>query len=296
MSKKERAKRMAWKYLNMRRKKILRASAVAIALCVVMYLVLVVSFRPSHDRDWELGQERLPRFTFQDEQLTIENFRNFDWKGEGIANVRYETRVFDVRDIRSVDVFISHFDTFEGLAHIFLSFGFSDGRHIVISMETRREVGEHFSPILGVLRQFEIIYIVGSEQDIVGLRTDIRDERVYLYRTIASPLQARELLLKIAEDVNSIYEEPRMYNTLTHNCTNALTRRVEDISEVKFPWTWKTILPGYFDEVLYSMNLIAPAGDFQEMKRQSLIDNIRVHRRSPRYEYDLREIIGPLGE
>ncbi len=258
------------------------------------YLVLVMVFRPSHERNWELGQERLPRFAFQDERLTIENFRNFDWKGEGIANVRYETRVFDLRDIHSVDVFISHFDDFEGLAHIFLSFGFADGRHVVISLETRREVGETFSPLLGILRQFEVIYIVGSEQDIVGLRTDIRDERVYLYRTIASPLQARELLLKIAEDVNGIYEEPRMYNTLTHNCTNALTRRVEDISEVKFPLTWKTLLPGYFDEVLFGMGLVVPVGDFQETKDRSLIDNIRVHRQSPRYESDLREVIGEV--
>ena len=117
---------------------------------------------------------------------------------------------------------------------------------------------------------------------------------MYLYRTIASPLQARELLLKIAEDVNGIYEEPRMYNTLTNNCTNALTRRVEDISTVKFPLTWKTLLPGYFDEVLFGMGLIVPAGDFQETKGRSLIDNIRVHRQSPRYESDLREVIGEV--
>jgi len=285
---------MKQKRLHTRWRKACGVSGKILVLLLVVYMILWVVFRPSHDRDWELGQERLPRFAFQDERLTIENFRNFDWKGEGIANVRYETRVFDLRDIHSVDVFISHFDTFEGLAHIFLSFGFSDGRHIVISMETRREVGESFSPILGVLRQFEIIYIVGSEQDIVGLRTDIRDERVYLYRTIASPLQARELLLKIAEDVNGIYEEPRMYNTLTHNCTNALTRRVEGISEVKFPLTWKTLLPGYFDEVLFGMGLIVPAGDFQETKGRSLIDNIRVHRQSPRYESDLREVIGEV--
>lgn len=288
------AKRMAWKYLNMRRKKILKASVVAIALCVVMYLVPVVSFRPSHDRDWELGQERLPHFNFEGNQLTIENFRNFDWKGEGIANVRYETRVFDLRDIHSVDVFISHFDTFEGLAHIFLSFGFADGQHVVISLETRREVGETFSPLLGIFRQFEVIYIVGSEQDIVGLRTDIRDERVYLYRTIASPAQAQELLRKLAEDVNTISQRPQMYNTLTNNCTNALTRRVEDISTMKFPLTWKTLLPGYFDEVLFGMGLIVPAGDFQETKGRSLIDNIRVHRQSPRYESDLREVIGEV--
>jgi hypothetical protein len=187
-----------------------------------------------------------------------------------------------------VDVLISHFDEFEGLAHIFLSFGFSDGRHIVVSMETRREKGEEFSPVLGVLRQFEIVYVVGSEADIVGVRTDIRDERVYLYRSVASPKQARDLLLGIAGDVNGIFAQPRMYNTITANCTNVLTRRVEDISPVQFPLTWKTLLPGYFDEVLSEMGLIPSLGDFAETKRHSLIDNASVDRLSPQYEYELR--------
>jgi hypothetical protein len=269
-------------------RKALKLLAGAVLAVLLFWTVLVVAFRPSHERNWELGQEHLPRFVFQDERFTIEHFRNFDWTGEASAEVRYETRQFDLATITGVDVFISHFDDFEGLAHIFLSFGFSDGRHVVVSMETRREQGEEFSPVFGVLRQFEIIYVVGSERDIVGLRTDIRDERVYLYRTVASPQKARDLLLKIAGDVNDIYNQPRMYHTLANNCTNVLTRRVEDIADVTFPLTWKTVFPGYFDEVLYEMGLIAPMGDFAETKRRSLIDNTTVNRRSPRYEYDLR--------
>ena len=275
-------------FLKFRFPKAVIMAGIFFGIVLSVWILMVVIFRPSHDREWELGQERLPRFLFQDSRVTIENFRNFDWKGEGIADVRYETREFDLDDITGVDVFISHFDDFEGLAHIFLSFGFSDGRHIVVSLETRREKGEEFSPILGVLRQFEIIYVVGSEADIVGLRTDIRDERVYLYRTIASPEKSRDLLLKIAEDVNEIYRKPRIYNTLTHNCTNELTRRVEDISDVKFPLTWKTVLPGYFDEVLYEMGLIPSSQDFMEIKKQNLINNDSVNRSNPRYEYELR--------
>jgi hypothetical protein len=271
-----------------RLRSVIKAVGISVVAVLLFWAVLVVVFQPSHERDWELGQERLPRFVFQDERFSVENFRNFDWTGETSAEARYETREFDLTEITGVDVFISHFDEFEGLAHIFLSFGFSDGRHIVVSMETRREKGEEFSPVLGVLRQFEIVYVVGSEADIVGLRTDIRDERVYLYRTVASPEKARDLLLKIAGDVNGIFAQPRMYNTLTDNCTNVLTRRVEDISDVKFPLTWKTVFPGYFDEVLYEMGLIPSTGDFAETKRRNLIDNTSVNRYSPRYEHELR--------
>ena len=38
-----------------------------------------------------------------------------------------------------------------------------------------------------MFKQFELIYVVGDERDIVGLRTDHRDEEVFLYHTVISP-------------------------------------------------------------------------------------------------------------
>lgn len=254
----------------------------------VAYGVLFVVFRPSHDRMWELGQERLPHITFAGDVVTIENFRNFDWRKEGGAEVRYETRTFPLSALHDVDVFISHFDEFEGLAHIFLSFGFSGGEQVVVSFETRRERGEKFSPTLGLLRQFEVVYVVGSEEDVVGLRTDLRNERVYLYPTKATPAQAQSLFTLIAQDVNEVFAHPRMYNTLTHNCTNALTRRVEDISTVDFPFTWKTLFPGYFDEVLYELGVITNDAPFSAVKESHRVDNGMVNRYSATFSADLR--------
>jgi hypothetical protein len=241
---------------------------------VLFYLTLVIIFQPSHNRIWELGQEKLPHIIFgKNGLITIDDFRNFDWQIDGTAVPKYEIRTFNMDDLNSVDVFISHFDEFEGLAHIFLSFGFITGEHIVVSFETRREVGEEFSPLLGILRQFEIIYVVGSEEDIVGLRTDIRNERVYLYPTKASPEQAKSLFKTLATDINAVYEKPRIYNTLTHNCTNEITRRVEEIADVSFPFSWKTVLPGYFDEILYNLNIIDSSVDFEEVKKRHEINN-----------------------
>jgi len=250
---------------------LLKFFAFLLGTWLLIWILLLLLFHPSHNRDWELGQEKTPHFLQKEDELTVENFRDFDWYDGESADGKYETRTFNLSQIESTDVFISHFDDFEGLAHIFLSFGFSDGRHLVVSMETRREKGEKFSPFLGILRQFEIIYVVGSEADIVGLRTNIRNERVYLYQTIATPQKSRELLLKIAEDINGIFEKPKMYNTLLQNCTNVLTKRVEDISNERFPVTWKTILPGYFDEVLFEMGLLVDKGEFLETKEKSLI-------------------------
>jgi hypothetical protein len=254
------------------------------------FVCLSLVFVPSHDRDWEFGQERLPHILFKNDGLIkIENFRDFDWKKEGIVKMNYITKEFNFTKLNSVDVFISHFDNFEGLAHIFLSFGFEGGEHVVVSLEARRESNEEFSPILGVLRQFEIIYVVGSERDVIGLRTNVRGERVYLYPIKATPEQAKEYFKLIAEDINAIYEKPRIYNTFTHNCVNELTRRAEKVSGIDFPISLNSILPGYFDKVLYDLNIISTKEDFNLTKKHHFVQNTLVNKEKDTFEYDLRK-------
>ena len=279
--------------LYLRRHRILQAVLCLAILIGGLYIALFLTFQPSHDRNWELGHEELPLIAYSttSNEITIENYRNFHWTGTTSADIAYETVSFDLDTITGVDVFISHFDDLEGLAHIFLSFGFTDGTHAVISVETRREDDEAFSPLKGILRQYEIIYVVGSEADIVGVRTGHRAERVHLYPTRATPEQARELFNLMAVEINDVYHTPRMYNTLTRNCTNELTRAVEKMSTIDFPITWKTILPGYFDEVLYELQLIDTDKPFDEIKAAHLVDNEQVDASSTTYSQDLRSSI-----
>jgi len=258
---------------------------------LVIFGIWLFSQKASHDRMWEVGQERLAHFVFDGDNFKVENYRNFDWRKDenGKAQLTlngcsvddelakkgicYEERSYKLSDIETVNVIISHFDDYEGMAHIFISFVIKEGENIVMSMETRRELGEDFSPWLGMLRQFEIVYVVGSESDIIGLRTRVRGERVYVYPTIATPEKAQQLFLTLAKEINSIYDEPKMYHTLTSNCTNEITKRVEEISTLDFPLTWKTIFPGFFDEILYEMKVIPSDKPFEEIKRQYKIDN-----------------------
>ncbi len=264
----------------------------------IIYIFFVFVFfwlvmqRPSNNRDWEVGQERLPEIIFIGDAVKINNYRNFLWRKDGTVEKRYETKIFKIDEINSVDVLISHFAKNEGLAHIFLSFGTVSGEHIVISVESRREIGEKFSPLLGLLRQFEIIYIVGSERDLIGLRTDVREgERVYLYPTVAPPEKAQALFREFAREINSLHLKPKIYNTLFRNCTNEITRKVETVTDLNFPFSWKTVMPGYFDEVLYEMKLIPHNKPFSEIKKEHLIDNGKVDYLADDYSEQLRKII-----
>jgi len=278
-------------------RKILRWLSIGILLLIAAFIVFVtvilVVRTPSHDRDWEVGQEELPHIVFGDSSMfTIENLRDFTWTGPFEAEVNYVEDSFDLNNMNGVDVIISHFSDFEGLAHIFLSFGFTDGRHVSISLESRREKGEKFSPYWGLLDQFEMLYVVATDRDLIGLRTGHRNERVYIYPTVATPEQAQELFVRLAENINSIYNKPVMYNTLVHNCTNEITREVEKMTELDFPLTYKSLLPGYFDEVLYDMGVIDTSKPLEEVRAASLVNNELVDESSENFSVHVREMVG----
>jgi hypothetical protein len=271
------------------KRKILKGILAVFIIAFVGLTIFLLLQKPSHDRDWEIGHEELPHIVIEGDDITIENLRDFEWTGPFSAEPNYITESYKLSDVDKAEVIISHFDEFEGMAHIFLNFGFTDGRHVNISLETRRESDEKFSPVLGLLRQFEIIYVVGTDRDLIGVRTGHRNERVYVYpAVVSSPEKVREMFLLLAGDINAIYEKPRFYNTLTHNCTNELTRRVEDISELNFPFTYKTLFPGFFDEILYNMGLIDTSKPFEEVKQAALLDNTVLDETSPDFSAQVR--------
>ena len=67
----------------------------------LVYLTLTVSFRPSHDRLWELGQESMPYIAITETgQIDITNFRNFDWQKNSETTPNYETRSYKLEDLK----------------------------------------------------------------------------------------------------------------------------------------------------------------------------------------------------
>lgn len=68
----------------------------------------------------------------------------------------------------------------KAIAHAMISFGFEDGRHVVFSVEIRRQRGEECSAIGGFFKQFETILVAADESDIIRVRTNVREEDDYI--------------------------------------------------------------------------------------------------------------------
>ena len=75
-----------------------------------------------------------------------------------------------------------------------MSWQFDNAPPLAVSIETRKRKGQEYSAVKGFFKQYEIIYVVADEQDVVGLRTNHRGEHVYLYRLKSTPALARAML------------------------------------------------------------------------------------------------------
>jgi Domain of unknown function (DUF4105) len=195
-----------------------RWAMLAVGAATAAVLAWWLRLEPSNDRVWEPEVAVAADAQVAGDRVMVRNIRNFGYRTETDFTPRYYDAEYELGQLASLDLVVSHWSS-EAIAHVFVTFGFSDGRHLAFSVEVRRERGEAFSEIAGFFRRYELVYVVADERDPIGLRTDIRREEVYLYRIQAPAEARRRLFLSYVSRVHALAERPEFYNTLTSNCT-----------------------------------------------------------------------------
>jgi hypothetical protein len=248
-----------------------------------------VPVSPSHYRQWIPKQSRLPWVEFDGTRLAVHDVRNFDYVTETDHVERFETRSYDLRELESVDYMVVPFPAAPLLAHTMLSFGFGKGRYLVSSVEARLEQGETYSPLLGSLRQYELIYVLADERDALRLRADVRGDDVYVYRVQAPPDKLRDLLVDILDRVNQLRDTPEFYDTLTNNCTTNIARHVNRIAPARVPLGSEVLLSGLSPRLIYDLGLLDSSRSFEELTRAANVSpRIRENRLASDFSDQIR--------
>jgi len=247
-----------------------------------------LTLKPSNDREWQPDVAQTAWADINGDEVTIHNVRNCDYRTQTDFTPHWETRTVRLLQITGMDLAINYWGS-PWIAHPIVSFQFSDGLPLCFSIETRKTIGQKYSALDGLYRQYTLIYVVADERDVIRLRTNYRREDVYLYRTLASPAQARERFLEYIKAMNMLHEHPRWYNEVTANCTTSI-RTQRSVSE-RAPWDWRMLINGKADELLYERHAIATGGlPFRELKERSLIDaRARVADNDPNFSRLIRE-------
>ena len=254
--------------------------------------VLVASWwltlKPSNDRAWQPDVAQTAWAQINDDEVTVHKVRNCDYRTETDFTPHWETRTVRFSHITGMDVAINYWGS-PWIAHPIVSFQFADGLPLCFSIETRKAIGQDYSALKGLYRQYTLIYVVADERDVIRLRTNYRREDVYLYHTLASAGQAREKFREYIRTVNVLHENPRWYNAVTSNCTTSIcTQRAV---KLRAPWDWRILFNGKADEMLYQDHAIATGGlSFTELKQRRLInERARAANDDPDFSRAIRE-------
>ncbi|HEY6512894.1 MAG TPA: DUF4105 domain-containing protein [Burkholderiaceae bacterium] len=252
------------------RRRVLGAGLVLFAAVLLWWS----SLEPSNDRDWVAENARLAYASIDGDAVTVHNVRNFAYRSETDFTPAYYDKRFDLKRLEGVDLVASYWMG-PAIAHIFLSFAFAGGDHLAVSIETRKEKGEGYSTVNGFFRQYELYYVVADERDVIGLRTNFRQdppEQVHVFRLKGNPDGARRVFLDYMASLNALKAQPEFYNSLTTNCTTTIwTHSLVNPGHV--PLDWRILASGHVPEYLYGLGrLEARDLSFAELQQRSLVN------------------------
>lgn len=241
-------------------------STAGFALVLAWWLTL----KPSNHRDWQPDVALLAHADISGNSVAVNNIRNCDYRTETDFDVAHFDKTFDLDKLRTADLYMMYWGS-PYIAHTMVSFGFEGGDYLCFSIETRKQKGQAYSAVKGLFRQFELIYIVAAERDLVRLRTNYRQgEDAYVFRLKASPDQVRTLFLDYLRRLNNLRERPEWYSALTQNCTTSI--RTQRAAADRIPWDWRLLANGRSDELLYEHGLIVNNLPLPTLKQQCHIN------------------------
>ena len=255
-----------------------RRLGILVLLLLLLPLGWVLSIRPSNERAWTTDQSVLPWAEIDGRRIHVHRIRNFTYRSTTDYDPAWYDKTFDLDRLRTAWFGVEPFGEWQGPAHTFLSFGFEGDEYLAVSVEIRKEKGEEFSALEGLLRQYELMYVLGDERDLIHLRANHRRDDVYLYPVKAPRERIEQVLLAMLRRANRLRAEPEHYNTLTNNCTSNIVRHVNDLVPGRVPLRYEIVLPGYSDRLAYELGLIDTDLPFEQARRR-----FHINERARRY-------------
>ena len=228
--------------------------------------------RPSNNREWSPDQAVLPYAQIQGDLVRVYNIRNSTYRTVDDYTVHYYDKTFDLRKLTSVDFIVVPFDDNPSIAHVMLSFGFEGKDFLVSSVEIRKQKGQQFSSLAGFFNQYTLMYVLADERDIFWKNSIGWLSEVYLYRTKATPNQARELFVDVLNRVNKLVREPEFYNTVTNNCTTNVRQHINHLAPNRIPYDYRVLLPGYSDQLAYDLGLLDTTRSFEQTRARARVN------------------------
>ena len=251
---------------------------------------LLRPFQPSNERDWSPDQAVLSTAEFHDSRVTVRNIRHMTYRSLDDYDVAHYDKTFDLNHLDRVDFIVVPFNDIPSVAHTMLSFGFAGRDYLGVSVEIRKKRGDSYNPVKGVLRQYEIMYVIADERDLILRRVMHDMAGVYVYRLRMTPEQQRALLVDVLRRANKLTVAPEFYDTLTNNCTTNIRDHINRTIPGAIPPDYRILLPGLSDQLAYERGLLDTDSTFARTKADARVNYLAyLHRDDPEFSVKIRQ-------
>jgi hypothetical protein len=229
------------------------------------------------NRIWIPLQDRNVTAVVEDGIATLTNFRDAIHRTGEPSIPRWTMETFDLSQLKGAELIMQPFGEWKALEHVMLSFRFSDGRHVMLSMEARRAEGARFDPLAGFFRHDRIYPLIGTERDLIWQRLSKNPpDEIFIYEINRPPEAIRAYFERVLTFANEVNERPRFYSTLTESCmTTLINLAPEAFVDVEW-YDMRRWVPGYSLGLFQQIGLIDDSVPTEELaRRRRLRDGIR---------------------
>lgn len=268
-ARRERFRWVEWARLSWPEKRRSTVSIVVTAIIAIYYFAFVT---PDPNLDWAPEQARVPHVRVEADKVYVGDVRNFTWHTATEFTPGFYDREYDLNKLDSMYYVVASMPAWEAVAHVFVCFGFSDGQHVAVSVEGRRQKGVPYQLIPSMFRQYQIIYVVGDERDVVGLRTNIWNKPVYFYPANTTNERKRAIFVDMMERAHKLEEKPEFYHLITNNCMTNITAHLRRLGGRPLPHDIWVLLTGLSDRVAFDFGYIDTDLTFEQARRAFRID------------------------
>jgi uncharacterized protein DUF4105 len=249
-----------------------RWSTLAIAATAIAAIYYFGFIKPDPHLDWAPEHAEQPIVTIDGDLVHVHNARNFTWRSATDFTPGYYDRTYDLNKFDSMYYVVASMPSWEGVAHVFVCFGFTDGQHVAVSVEGRRVKGIPYRVIPSMFRQYQLIYVVGDERDVVGLRGKIWQKPVYFYPARTTNERKRAIFLDMMKRAHSLEEHPEFYHLIFNNCMNNITYHLRRLGGRPLPHDLRVLLTGLSDRVAHRLGYIDTDLPFDEARQAFRVD------------------------
>ena len=260
-------------------------------LLILTLLVIITLLRtPSNTGDWQQQFQILPTIELDGDYVNIENVRDFRWnKDDSVAKSQYLNKSYQLSKFKNAWYGISHFGD-NGLAHVLLSFEFENDDYLVVSIEARlqKKDVDGYNPIAGLFGAYTQTIVLATEQDVIGLRTHVRGEPLYLYKLDVPEIYTKPLLLNFLRKAQVLNYQAEFYNSIIDNCMTGMLAESHQFRELSSWLDKRILLPGNSDELAYELEYIKTDKPFTEIRKEALINPESIDLEDPEFSKKIR--------